>query len=76
MTTKLDTPLKREITVDGTAYTLTLSADGLKLVPKGHRKGCEISWRSVLGGDAGLAAALHASVGSESQRHGNGHDKP
>jgi hypothetical protein len=63
MTTKLDAPLKREIAIDGEPYTLTLSADGLKLVPKGRRKGHEVSWRSILNGEAALAAALGASIG-------------
>jgi hypothetical protein len=62
MTTKLDSSLKREIAVDGETYTLTLSPEGLKIVPKGRRKGHELSWRAIVGGDAALAAALNASV--------------
>jgi hypothetical protein len=62
MTTKLDAPLKRELAVDGEPYTLTLSPEGLKLVPKGHRKGQELSWRAILNGDAALASALSASL--------------
>jgi hypothetical protein len=60
--TPLDKPLKRELSVDGQAYTLTIYPDGLKLVEKGKRKGLELSWKDVLSGDAGLAAALQASV--------------
>jgi hypothetical protein len=62
MTTKLDKPLKREVTVDGNAYTLTIAPDGLKLVPKGHRRGFELGWASLLSGDAGMATALRASL--------------
>ena len=62
MTTKLDKPLKREIDVGGVKYTLTLTADGLKLVPKGGRKGLELSWQALTSGDAALAAALNASL--------------
>ena len=62
MTTKLDKPLKREIDIDGKAYTLTLSATGLLLTEKGHRKGIELSWKSIVGGDAALASALNASA--------------
>jgi len=62
MTTKLDKPLKREIDIEGKPYTLTLSANGLLLTEKGHRKGIELSWKSLVGGDAGLATALQASV--------------
>ena len=62
MTTKLDKILKREIDLDGRAYTLILSPDGVKAVEKGKRKGTEISWRSIISGDATLAEALQISV--------------
>jgi hypothetical protein len=62
MTTKLTGPLKRELEVDGRPYTLTITADGLRLVPKGHRNGYELAWKSLLSGEAALAAALGASV--------------
>jgi hypothetical protein len=62
MTTPLDKPLKREIDIGGAKYTLTLTPEGLKLVPKGGRKGVEMSWQAVVGGDAALAAALNASL--------------
>jgi hypothetical protein len=62
MTTKLDKPLKREIDIEGKPYTLTLSANGLLITEKGHRKGIELSWKSLVSGDAGLATALQASM--------------
>jgi hypothetical protein len=62
MTTKLTTPLKREIEVDGEAYTLTIAPDGLRLVRKGRRKGQALAWQALVTGDAALAAALNASV--------------
>ena len=62
MTTKLDKPLKRELEIGGARYTLTLTPEGFKLVPKGGRKGYEVSWRAIVGGDAALAAALNASI--------------
>ena len=62
MTTALDKPLRRELQVGDTAYTLTISADGLKLVEKGKRKGIELAWEALVSGDAALAAALQASV--------------
>lgn len=64
MTTPLDKPLKRELQVDDATYTLTLTADGLKLVPKGRRKGLELAWRDLVNGDAALATALRASLQS------------
>ena len=62
MTTRLEGPLKREIVVGGNAYTLTITPQGLKLVPKGRRKGQEISWEALVSGDAALAKALRASL--------------
>ena len=64
MATKLDKPLRRELEVDGTAYALTITPDGLHLVKKGKRKGIDLTWRDLLSGDAALAAALRASLDS------------
>lgn len=50
--TKLDKPLKRELAIGDQAYVLTIDPAGLKLTLKGHRKGREIAWRELLGGDA------------------------
>ncbi len=63
MATKLDRPLRRELGVDGQPFMLTLTPEGLKLVPKGKRKGLELSWKSLVSGEAALAAALNASLG-------------
>lgn len=60
--TPLDKPLRRELQVGDATYTLTISPDGLKLVPKGHRKGLELAWRDLVNGDAALATALQASL--------------
>jgi hypothetical protein len=62
VTTKLDTPLKRELSVLGEPYTLTVSATGLVLAPKGRRKGYELAWADLVSGDAALATALNASL--------------
>ena len=62
--TKLDKPLKRELDIGGTAYVLTIDADGLKLTVKGHRKGHELRWQDLVNGDAALAVALNASLRS------------
>lgn len=60
--TKLDKPLRRELSVGAQAYTLTVDPEGLKLVEKGRRKGIELKWEDLINGDAALAAALQASV--------------
>jgi hypothetical protein len=62
MATKLDKPLKREIQIAGKPYMLTITPEGLKLVPKGKRKGQELTWSSLVSGDAALAVALNASL--------------
>jgi hypothetical protein len=62
MTTKLEGPLRREVEVDGAAYTLTITPQGMTLVPKGRRKGYELAWQALVSGDAALATALNASL--------------
>jgi hypothetical protein len=62
MTTKLDKVLKREIDINGEAYILTLSPEGLKLTVKGRRKGQELAWKDLVSGDAALATALNATL--------------
>jgi hypothetical protein len=41
---------------------LTITPEGFKLVPKGKRKGQELSWDAVVSGEAALATALNASL--------------
>lgn len=62
--TKLDKPLRRELTIGEKTYTLTIAPEGLKLTEKGHRKGTELKWTDLISGEAGLAAALQASAGA------------
>jgi hypothetical protein len=60
--TKLEKPIKRELEIDGTAYMITISPEGVKVTQKGYRKGQEISWRSIVSGDATLNQQLNASA--------------
>jgi len=62
MTTKLEKPLKREININGEPYVALLTPDGLKLTQKGKRKGIELAWKDIVGGEAALAVALKASL--------------
>jgi hypothetical protein len=62
VTTPLSGALKREITAHGSVYTVTLTQLGLKLVPKGKRNGVELTWASLVDGEAALATALNASL--------------
>lgn len=62
MATKLDKTIKRELELDGKLYTVAISPEGVKVTPKGARKGQEISWSSIVGGEAGLRRDLNASI--------------
>jgi hypothetical protein len=62
MATKLDKSLKREIQIGDKPYMLTISPEGLKLVPKGKRNGLELAWQALVSGEAALATALNASL--------------
>ncbi len=67
MTAKLDKSIKRELELDGKVYTITIAPDGLKVTEKGRRNGPEVSWRSIINGDASLRANLSSSVDATSQ---------
>ena len=62
MITKLDKPLKRQIAIKGKPYIVTLTAAGMKVTAKGHRKGQELAWIDLISGQAALAVALNASL--------------
>lgn len=62
MTTKLNTPLRREIQIKGKPYTLTVDLLQLKLVEKGKRKGLELTWEDLVSGAAAVARALSAAL--------------
>lgn len=67
MATKLDKTLKREIEIDGKAYMVAISPEGLKLTQKGFRKGQELTWQSILSGEAEMKQQLNASVDATSE---------
>jgi hypothetical protein len=58
MATKLDKTIKRELDMDGQAYTVAISPEGVKLTQKGFRKGREMSWKAfwALGTEEGAHA--------------------
>jgi hypothetical protein len=62
MTTRLEGPLKRALTIGGEPYVLTITPEGLTLVPKGRRKGYSLGWNAFVSGEAALATALNASL--------------
>jgi len=59
MATKLDKTIKREIEMDGQAYMVTISPQGVKLTQKGFRKGREMTWKGMWNGgsEEGASAA-------------------
>jgi hypothetical protein len=74
MTTVLDKTVKREVHIGDRAYIVAISPLTLKLTPKGKRRGLELRWEALISGEAALAAALNASLGSlsaETARRGN-----
>lgn len=48
MVTKLEKSLKREVEIDGQAFTVTIGTDGVRLVPKRHRKGRFVPWSALV----------------------------
>jgi hypothetical protein len=64
MATKLDKAIKRELEIDGQLYTVIMSPEGLKITPKGGRKGTELSWRTLMGsGMGGMGAGMGGGTG-------------
>jgi len=62
MTAKLDKTIKRELEVDGKTYTIAICFDDAETTEKGRRNGPEVSWRTIINGDASLNESLKASV--------------
>jgi hypothetical protein len=62
MATKLEKPIKRELDLDGETYTVVISPDGVRITLKGRRKGHELSWQTILSGDAELTQQLKISL--------------
>jgi hypothetical protein len=64
MATKLDKAIKRELEIDGQLYTVIMSPEGLKITPKGGRKGTELNWRTLMGGGmGGMGAGTGGGMG-------------
>ena len=62
MAVKLEKTIKRELEMDAKTYTIAIAPEGIKVTEKGKRKGREISWRSIINGDAQLAEELKMSL--------------
>ena len=62
MATRLDKTIKRELELGGKLYTVSISPQGVRVVPKGGRKGHEMSWETLLSGEAELRRDLNMSL--------------
>jgi len=62
MATKLEKTLKREIEIDGKPYMVAISPEGVKVTQKGFRRGPELTWRSIISGEAEMGQQLKSSV--------------
>jgi hypothetical protein len=71
MATKLDKTIKRELELHGKPYTVTMGPDGVRITPKGGRKGHAMSWETLLSGDAELYADMKISIDALKNRVGN-----
>ena len=70
MTAKLDKTIKRELELDGKLYTIAIAPEGIQVTEKGRRNGPEVSWRSIISGDATLNEDLKISVDASSPSNG------
>lgn len=51
MTTRLTEPLRREIEIDGEAYTILISPTGVRLTRKRFREGAFVTWKAIRDAD-------------------------
>ena len=62
MTTALERPLRREVTIEDRPYTVVIDSEGVRLTEKGRRKGVQLRWRDLVNGDAAIASALNVAA--------------
>ncbi len=62
MATRLDKTIKRELELEGKLYTVSVGPQGVRIVPKGGRKGHELTWDALVSGDAELRRDLNISL--------------
>jgi hypothetical protein len=63
MTPRIDKAFRREVLLDGRPYTVTITPDGVRIVPKGKRSGAhEMTWLELVSGEAELHRDLVRSL--------------
>jgi hypothetical protein len=60
--TPLDKPLRRQIDIEGQAYTVVLDAEGVKIVKKAHRNGIEVRWADLIRDHAADSESPHETT--------------
>lgn len=63
----LDQTLRRELRIADQVYTLTIAAEGLKLVEIGRRKGLELRWTDLVSGVVHEYPPVAFAVGGSGQ---------
>lgn len=63
MATKLEKAIKRELEIEGKVYTVIMSPEGLRITPKGGRKGIEHSWRTLMSEGAPTGGSMGGGMG-------------
>ncbi len=48
MATRLEKTIKRELELGDKLYTVSIGPEGLKITPKGGRKGAEFTWPQLV----------------------------
>jgi hypothetical protein len=63
MATKLDKTIRREIEIDGEAFTIAISPDGFRLTKKRFRSGVALSWKLLWSRHGNDSGATEAATG-------------
>lgn len=63
MAPRIDQPLKREVELQGQLYIVTITSEGVSIVPKGKRSGArQMTWLELVSGEAELERDLIRSL--------------
>lgn len=54
--------LRLTVKIYGRPYSLTVTPESFKLVPKGKRPGIELPWSAFVDEDVAMLSALHAAI--------------
>lgn len=70
MTPRLENSLRRDVELQGQLYTVTITPDRVRIVPKGKRSGAqEMTWLELVSGEARLHRDLVRSLAHRKPAH-------